>query len=484
MLKINQRYEKTFSKLPVKVLQIGEGNFLRAFADWIVESANRKGVFNGSVIISQPIEKGMCEKLNEQDCMYTVLMRGKEQGKTVERFERITSVSRCINPYTDYRELIKAICLPSLEVIISNTTEAGIAYNKGDRLDKTPQTSYPAKLTALLYKRYLEFNGDMDKGLLILPVELIERNGDNLKMIVHRYAQEWALGDEFTNWLQTACGFANTLVDRIVTGFPSDEYPEIEKRLGYEDKLLVTCEPFLFWVIECDEKWIEKFPVDRIGLNIIFTDDMTAYRTRKVRILNGAHTASVLAAYHCGCDTVLDMMNDTQMLTYITKVIFDEIVPNINLPASELDYFARAVIERFENPFIKHRLLDISLNSVSKFKARCLESLLDYKDANGSLPPVLTNGLAALIYFYKGRFIDGKYIGGRNEEPYEIRDNPEVLSFMAKVWGEDGTAKAVLGNRNFWDMDLNTVEGLTQRVGSCLALIESKGMKAAVEAVL
>ncbi|MEI6579248.1 MAG: tagaturonate reductase, partial [Eubacteriales bacterium] len=240
MIPINEKHEKTFGSLPEKVLQIGEGNFLRAFADWIVESANRQGVFNGSVVISQPIEQGLCNKINEQDGMYTVLMRGIEGGNVVESFERITSVSRCINPYENYNELVEAACLDTLEVIISNTTEAGIAYMEGDKADDAPTISFTAKMTALLYARYKKFDGDLAKGLLILPVELIERNGDNLKLIVLRYAKEWQLEAEFVSWLESACCFANTLVDRIVTGFPREEYFELSAIMEYEDNLLVT----------------------------------------------------------------------------------------------------------------------------------------------------------------------------------------------------------------------------------------------------
>ncbi|HZJ78250.1 MAG TPA: tagaturonate reductase [Clostridia bacterium] len=477
MIKINEKFNKTFSDLPEKVLQIGEGNFLRAFVDWIVESANRQGVFNGSVVIAQPIRTGMCEKLNEQNCMYTVLMRGMENGKTVECFEKITSVSRCINTYENYDEVIKAACSPQLEVIISNTTEAGIAYAEEDSFNDIPPESYPAKLTALLYNRYKKFNGDNEKGLLILPVELIERNGDNLKKIVYRYAEEWGFENGFVEWLDSSCEFANTLVDRIVTGFPSDEYEEIQKRIGYEDKMLVTCEPFLFWVIECNKKWEKKFPISDLGLNIVFTDDMTPYRTRKVRILNGAHTVSVLAAYHCGHNTVLEMMKDGSFNKYIKTVMFNEIVPNIDLPEKELEFFANAVIERFENPFIKHRLLDISLNSVSKFKARCLDSLLDHIDANGSLPTVLTFGLAALIYFYKGEMQGDKYMGQRGEECYQIRDSQEVLMFMSNAWKSKDTVKKVLANESFWGRNLNEIKGLTGTVEKHLCDIEKNGMK-------
>lgn len=477
---INEKYKKTFGSLPVKVLQIGEGNFLRAFADWIIESANRKGIFNGSAVVAQPIAKGLSELINAQNGMYTVLMRGIEDGEVVESFERITSVSRCINPYDNWEEFIEVACADGLEVIISNTTEAGIAYVQGEKITDVPEASYPAKLAALLYARYRKFGGDITKGLLILPVELIERNGDNLNRCVLQYVTDWGLEEAFVLWLKNACCFANTLVDRIVTGFPRDEYPELSERLGYEDKLLDTCEPFLFWVIECDKKWAEKFPADKIGMNIIFTGDMTPYRTRKVRILNGAHTVSVLAAYHCGHDIVLEMMNDELLKEYIKRAMFEEIIPTIDLPADELLFFANAVLERFKNPFIKHRLLDISLNSVSKYKARCLGTLLDYYNTKKALPPVLTFGLAALIHFYKGDFEGDNYMGSRNGEPYEIRDDLEVCRFMCDAWKLGNTAAAVLGNATFWGQDLNEVEGLTKAVQGYLDYIGQNGIRQAI----
>lgn len=484
MRRIDEQFEKTFGSLPEKVLQIGEGNFLRAFADWIVETANRQGVFNGSVVIAQPIADGLCEALNAQNAMYTVLMRGVENGAVVEQIERVTSVSRCINPYADYAAFVEVACAESLEVVISNTTEAGIAYREGDRVEDQPPVSFPAKLTALLYARFRHFGGAEDKGLLMLPVELIERNGDNLKRIVERYAEEWALGEAFLRWLNTACCFANTLVDRIVTGFPRDEYPALSAALGYEDSLLVTCEPFLFWVIECDKRFAVRFPVENIGLNILFTEDMTPYRTRKVRILNGAHTLSVLAAHLAGHDIVLDMMRDELFAGAIRKALFEEIIPTIDMPREELDFFAAAVLERFENPFIKHRLLDISLNSVSKFKARCLGSLLDYIDRYKELPSILCFGLAALIRFYRGEFIDGRYCGRRGQEMYEIRDDAAVLTFMCEAWNAPDTVAAVLGNTAFWGRDLTAVNGLADAVGAHLNAIDTYGVAEALRLAL
>lgn len=480
---INEKIQKTFGNLPVKVMQIGDGNFLRAFAEPIIEELNRKNLFGGSVVICQPRGNDFADTLNEQNCVYTVIERGKSNGEIVDNAQVITSVKECINPKKDYDKFLDYAKEESLQIVISNTTEAGIYYNADDKFSSKPHTSYPAKLTAFLYERFKFFSGANEKGLLILPVELIEKNGDCLKKIVLRYADEWELPDEFSLWINRACFFANTLVDRIVTGFPNEEAEALCEKFGYKDNCIDTCEAFLFWTIECDKNWSKVFPVDKIGLNIVYSEDITPYKTRKVRILNGAHTVSVLAAYHCGCDIVLEMMNDSVFQKYIKKA-FDEIIPTINLPENELKEFAAAVAERFENPFIRHRLLDISLNSVSKYKARCLGTLLDYYKMNGSVPKVLAFGLAALIYFYKGEFFDGKYYGTRGAEKYEIRDSDDVLSFMNDAHHSGNTVKDILSNTDFWGMNLTEIYGMESIVSEYFEDIKENGMKSAVEKLI
>lgn len=480
---INEKAQKTYGDLPVKVMQIGDGNFLRAFAEPIIEEMNRKNLFGGSVVICQPRGNDFADILNEQSCVYTVIERGKSGGKIVDNSQIITSVKECINPKKDYEKFLDYAREDSLQIVISNTTEAGIYYNADDKFFSRPHTSYPAKLTAFLYERYKYFSGNTDKGLLVLPVELIEKNGDCLKKIVLKYANEWNLPKEFSQWIENACCFANTLVDRIVTGYPKEEAESLFEKFGYEDKCIDTCEKFLFWAIECDPKWAEVFPADKIGLNIIYSEDITPYKTRKVRILNGAHTVSVLAAHHCGHDVVLEMMNDSVFQSYI-KMAFDEIIPTINLPEKELIEFAEAVTERFENPFIRHRLLDISLNSVSKYRARCLGTLLDYYNKNNSVPPILSFGLAALIYFYKGEFFDGKYYGFRGNEKYEIRDSEEVLLFMNEAHHSENTVKKVLSNTDFWGMNLTEIDGMESIVSKYFEDIKENGMKSAAEKLI
>ena len=480
--KIQTTHPKTFAALPEKILQFGEGNFLRAFADYIVETANRQGKYAGSVVIAQPIAAGLCEKINAQNGMYTVLARGRENGAVTEQTEIITSVSRCINPYEDFAALLEIAVSPALEVVISNTTEAGIAYRAGDLPSDAPPSSYPAKLAVLLYARWQAFSGAADKGLLILPVELIEANGDTLRKAVLQYAAEWGYEAAFVQWLKDCCCFANTLVDRIVTGYPGAEAAEICEKLGYADELITTCEPFLFWAIECPKSWHGKFPVDTLGLDIRFAEDITAYRTRKVRILNGAHTSSVPAAYFAGHEIVSEMVGDTLFRAYLHGLLFEEIIPLIDLPRAELDAFAAAVLERFANPFIQHRLLDISLNSVSKFKSRCLPSLNDFVATNGELPKRLCFALAALLRFYQGEWAGDTLHGNTGTHSYEIRDDLEVCKAMTFT-DLDSSLSAVLSNESLWGQDLTAIPGLTDAIKDALQVIESKGIREAVQAV-
>ncbi len=468
MKSIIDGHSRSFGDLPKKALFIGEGNFIRAFAGTVIERANSVGKFNGSIVISPPRRWENCMKLVQQDYMYTVLERGLQDGKKIEISRIITSVSDCIDPVTDWQRLSNFICSENLQVIISNTTEAGIVYCKGVTLDGAPQSVYPARLAVLLWIRFTSLGAQAHK-LLILPCELIESNGDKLRECVLQYAQDWKLGGDFTSWLGSTCFFANTLVDRIVTGFPHDEYASISKKLGYDDALLTACEPFLFWAIECPKEFISCFPVSDIGIDIVFADNIQKYRTRKVRLLNAAHTASVLAAYLCGHDTVGEMMADPLFNNYLRTLIFDEIIPATDLPHEELVPFANAVFDRFSNPFIKHRLLDISLNSVSKFNARCKDVLLD-SIAKGTENDVIVFSLAALIYFYSGK-----------DREREIRDSEQVREFMKSAWASENPALAVLSNVDFWGCSLSEIE---PEVSCYIKCIAKSGMRSAVAQLL
>lgn len=482
MRSINDTIEKKYGNYPEKVLQFGEGNFLRAFVDWMIDKANRDGIYQGSIVLCQPIAQGLKDMINAQDGVYTLAMRGAENGQPVENIEVITSVSRCINPYENYEDLMEIARSADLEVVVSNTTEAGIAYHEGDRLTDRPPVSFPAKVTAFLYERYKAFNGDPRKGLLFLPVELIDNNGAELKRIVLKYAEEWELGQEFTEWVNTANEFTSTLVDRIVTGYPRDEISYFEEKLGYKDNIIDTSELFNLWVIEGDKKWADKLPVHKTDANVIWTDDVKPYKKRKVRILNGAHTSTVLAAYLAGFDIVGDFMKDDTVRTFMNDVIYKEVIPTLDLPKEELESFAAAVNDRFANPYIKHNLLDIALNSCSKFNARCLPSLLGYVEEKGKLPKCLTFSLAAFIKFYQGKWKDGVYTGTRKDgTQYPLRDDEAVIRFFADAWAENDaekTAESVFSNKDFWSgKDLTEVPGLKDAVAGYLKEMDKKEIK-------
>ena len=479
---------------PVKVLQFGEGNFLRAFVDWIIDLLNEKGDFNGSVMMVQPLAKGMGEMINDQDGLYTTVLRGVRNGKPVEEFRKITSVEGCINPYSEYDKFIAQAENPDLRFIISNTTEAGIAYHEGDKLEDKPQVSYPGKVCAFLYKRYQHFNGSADKGIIVIPCELIDKNGDNLKAIIKRYAGEWGLEEGFITWLDTACDFCNSLVDRIVPGYPRAEADAICERLGYKDNLLDSAEIFLLWVIECHGKTHEdELPTAKAGVNVIWTDDMSFYRTRKVRILNGAHTMSVLAAYQTGLNTVEECIKSPLVFPMMKRGLFEEIIPSMDGDKKQLEEYAGDVLERFANPYIVHLLLSISLNSVSKFKTRDLPSLLGYVKKEGKLPVVLPFSLAALISFYEGTEYEGTaLVGNRNGEKYLINDSPEVLEKFASLYKAsykdnqekaEKIAKAVLSETSWWGEDLTAVAGLEAVVAKHLENIWTNGMTKAIESL-
>ena len=476
---VNDVYKRKADR-PIKILQFGEGNFLRAFADYLIDVMNEKGLFNGSVAVCQPIENGLCDLINSQDGIYTLVLRGRENGEASEKWRIIESVKKCINPYVDFNAFLEIAHEEELKIIISNTTEAGIAFCENDRFNDTPPSSYPAKLTRFLYERFSFFNGSNERTVYILPIELIENNGTELYSCVRKYAKLWNLSNEFLIWLDK-CSFSNTLVDRIVTGYPKKDADELFNKLGYTDKLLDTAEPFFFWAIEDKKGLKDIFPAHKSGLNAVFCEDISGYKMRKVRILNGAHTVSVLGAYLGGYDIVRDMMNDPDFSEFIITTLKEEVIPFIPLPAQEKEEFATSVLERFNNPYIDHRLLDISLNSVSKFRARCLPSLLD-NVKNGIFPKKLFFGLSCLIEFYNGKFDEsGIFKGSRNGEAYEIRDNKEILDFFSSINNTPKKVKKILSNSDFWGCDLTQIDGATKFVEKVCKSIEADGVKAAME---
>ncbi len=406
-----------------KIIQFGEGGFLRGFVDWMLQKLNDNGSFEGNVVVVQPIEQGMCDMLEKQNCVYTHLIRGVEGvEKTV-----VDVISRCVKPYDDWNAYLDLAKNPDFRFVVSNTTESGIVYSSEDKITDAPPKTFPAKVTLLLKKRF-----DLGlKGFIFLPCELIDRNGDNLKKCVLSYADLWNLGDEFKAWIEKDNVFCNTLVDRINTGYPRGE----ELNLGYEDNMVNTSEYFHLWVIECDYDLEKELPFKSAGLNVIVTKDkLSMYRTRKVRILNGAHTSLVPYALLEGYDTVKSCIDSEKMLAHIRACVFDEIIPTLDLPKDELIEYAEGVIGRFANPYIKHYLSSIALNSVSKFKVRVLPSILEYVKRYNKMPETLLFSFAKLIDFYKTDMTN---------------DDAEVVEFM-KTHG----VKEILANDKLWGEDL------------------------------
>ncbi len=468
---------------PIKVVQFGEGNFLRAFVDYMIDVANERGLFDGSIVVLKPIEFGNLDRFKEQECTYTVTLRGKQEGKEVVSNRIITSLKEAVSIYDQYNTYMEVARVETLRFVVSNTTEAGIVFNENDLFEDTPPHTFPAKLTKFLYERYRTFSGDLEKGLIILPVELIDDNGVVLKECVFKYANLWKMEAGFLHWLQEACVFCSTLVDRIVTGYPFEEAQDIWQQLGYQDNLLVTAEPFGLWVIESDKDISDELPLDKAGMPVIFTDNQTPYKQRKVRILNGAHTSFALASFLAGNNYVGESMQDEVIRKFMTSVIYDEVIPTLTLPKEELLDFADSVIERFENPYIKHSLLSISLNSTSKWRARCLPSLLEYIRIYKTLPKHLVFSIAALMSFYSSNRIDNCLIGSRGSEDYDIKDDKFVLEFFAQnsKLPADLFVSAYLGNTSIHGQDLTQIPGLCEKVTEYLLNINTVGMRSALE---
>ncbi|MCR4792782.1 MAG: tagaturonate reductase [Lachnospiraceae bacterium] len=471
---------------PVKVVQFGEGNFLRAFVDYMIDIANERGNFDGDIILIKPIEFGNLEPFRAQECQYTVSLRGNVDGVGRKINRIVTSVADAVDAISEYDEYMKLAEIDTLRFVVSNTTEAGIVYVPDDRFEMTPPSSFPAKLTKFLYHRFETFEGAEDKGLVMLPVELIDDNGLHLKECVLAQIENWGLSDEFRKWVENSCVFTQTLVDRIVTGYPKANEEKEWEELGYEDRIMVTGEPFALWVIESDKDISKEFDLPGAGLPVIFTRDHHPYKQRKVRILNGAHTSFVLMAYLMGKDIVRDSMQDDDIRKFMNETIYDEVIPTLTLPEEDLKAFASEVVNRFNNPFVDHALLAISLNSVSKWRARCLPSFLGYVEKFGRLPVHLTFSIAALIEFYHGtEIVDGVLKGSRNGQPYDIKDDEAVLRFFAENSAKEPAdiVSAYLAREDFHGKDLNGIEGLAEAVTAYVSDIRENGMRNAMEKI-
>lgn len=490
-LKALNRRTAPKSAMPERIIQFGEGNFLRAFVDWIIYNMDQKTDFNSSVVVVQPIERGMVDWLNGQDCLYHVNLQGKENGAPVNTLTRIDVISRALNPYTQNQAFMALAEQPEMRFVISNTTEAGIAFDPACKLGDAPAASYPGKLVQLLFHRYQYFNGDPTKGMIIMPCELIFLNGHHLKECIYQYIELWKddLGKDyegFKAWFTNHCYVCATLVDRIVPGFPRDTINEIQQKICYKDNLVVKAENFHLWVIEKAENMTveqmrEEFPAEKAGLHVLITDNEKPYHARKVTLLNGPHTVLSPVAFLSGVNIVRDACEHPVIGSYIHKVQFDELMQTLDLPIDECKQFANDVLERFENPFVDHQVTSIMLNSFPKYETRDLPGVKTYLKRKGKLPEGLVLGLAAIITYYKG----GKRDDGTDIVP---NDDQKIMDHLTELWATGNTqavTEGVLAFDYVWHENLNqTVPGLCGMVKRYLDLIQEKGMLEAVKTIL
>ncbi len=456
---------------PIKVVQFGEGNFLRAFIGPTLQALNEKTDFNGGIAVVQPIAHGMVDKINQQEGLYTLITKGIKNAVPVEKKTLITNLVRGINPYDDYAGFLSLAQERHLKVVVSNTTEAGIAYDPKDTLALRPPNAFPAKLTAFLWERFQFFKGDAEKGVAILPCELINNNGDTLRSYVMDYVEAWDLPTAFGQWLTQHCTFHNTLVDRIVPGYPAAEREAYQKELGYVDALMVSAEHFFLWVIEGDDKLRKLLPFELTDYDVKIVDDLQPFRTRKVRILNGAHTAMVPFSLLYGNDTVRESVEDDFTGPFMQRLVFNEVIPGLPMPTDTLTAYAHDVLERFQNPFIVHQLSSIALNSISKFKVRVLPSLLAYLEEKGQLPVHIVYCFACLLRFYKGQW---------DKKDLPVQDDTTIMEDFKELWRVEtlpNVVHKVLSNATYWGQDLTEVEGLSNALVLGLEAMEAHGIK-------
>ena len=473
---------------PEKVMQFGEGNFLRAFVDDFFDIANEKAGFNGKVVLVQPIAQGLTDLINKQEGLYTLYLRGSEKGIKVDDKRVISAVSRCINPYGEWDKVLELARSADLEIIVSNTTEAGIVHDSESTFDQVPPTSFPAKLTRVLYERFAAGQ----KGIVMLSCELIDNNGRELLKCVNQYIDDWKLSDDFRKWVNTENIFCSTLVDRIVPGRIRDqkEVEALAAANGYEDPLTDGGEVFGIWVIEGPDGLEDRLPFKKAGVPVIVVPDVTPYKKRKVRILNGAHTGFVLGSYLAGYDIVRDCMHDETILGYMNKMLYDEVIPTLPLDKKDLEEFATAVQDRFNNPFVNHELMSISLNSTSKWRARNMPTFLDYVKEKKKLPVCLTTSFAAYIAFYSNdiqELTDKGLVCRRPKgNEYTVSDDRWVLEFFLDHGNDspEDLVHAVMTNKDMWGQDLTEVPGFEAEVIRILKQIRTEGSLAAYKACL
>ena len=470
------RVIRPFPKRPIKVVQFGEGNFLRAFVDPFIQTLNEQGLFDGNVAVIQPMPQGRVRDLEQQDGLYTLILEGLEQGKVISEHKIIDVLSEFIDPYTQYQNYLDLAASPILTTVVSNTTEAGIAFMAETIHFNQCPTSFPGKLLAFLRMRFEVFAGAKEAGLDILACELIDDNGQTLKKVLVEMARYNNMSETFIHWMTTANRFYNTLVDRIVPGYPKQDAQRLESEFGYLDHSMVKGEIFHLWVIEGEKGLNQRLPFDQAGLNVYFVDVLKPYKERKVKILNGSHTALVPIAYLCGIDTVKEAVTDPQVGKFIQNLIWQEVIPTIDLPKADMEKFAQAVLERYLNPFVRHELMSIALNSMSKYKSRILPSVLTQLD-HGKFPKLQLFSLAANIVFYRGK---------RNDESIKLQDDPQFLELYQQLWSKGNVSEVVqtvLG-LSHWETSRLVQTDVVNYVNQNVEAILKLGMRNALQHVL
>ena len=466
-------------ELPIKILQFGTGNFLRAFVDWMIEKSNESGVTNHGIAIVQSTARNneVQKKFEEQDYLFHVYLEGIKNKKPIKEVTLVKNIMTLVNAANEYKKYQELFLSEDLEIIISNTTEAGIRYEEGDDIFAEPPVSFPAKITALLYQRYKKYNGAEDKGLLVVCTELIEDNGSTLKEYVLKHAAYFKLEQEFVDWVNTACSFYDTLVDRIVPGFPKENIDEVKAEIGFDDDLVVKGEYFHVWAIGGDDKIKAKLPLDKVGLDVIFMDDISQFRAKKVRVLNGAHTAMVPVALQLGCETVMDAFNTPAVEKYINTMVDQEVLPVIDGDPQELKAFAASILERFYNPYLKHYLKDISLNSIAKWETRDFPTIADNYTKLNKEAKLAIFSFSALLVLYSGHA----------EVAFTPTDTPEFVEFIQSTFDKTNIEKWVSGivsHKSMWKVDLTSVPFFVDEVVSGVKTILDGGMLKALETTL
>jgi tagaturonate reductase len=475
MVGLNRKTKAIPAVLPLKVMQFGGGNFMRCFVDWMFQILNEEADFNAGVIVIKPTSKGDYQVLKSQDGLFTVVLNSNKNGALATQTKLVSCVQQVLNPYTEWNAYLDLAKNPDIQFVVSNTTEAGIKFKPGDRFGAAPPNEFPAKLTVWLYHRFLHFGNDLDKGCMVMPCELIEDNGHTLKACILDYARAWELGDAFISWVNNANHFCNTLVDRIVSGYPTAMADQLQQQLEYRDNLMVVGEQYHSWVIEAPKSVRNRIPFSKTGLKVTFVDDLGPFREMKVRILNGAHTAMVPVAYLSGMEFVNETMEHPILAAFVEKLLYEEVSVTLDFPESRKQVYIKDVLDRFRNPALKHRLIDIALNSTTKFVTRLLPTLREFYLQNSQLPKHLVFALSALISFYEGEY---------NGEKIVLRDDAKTLEFFKGSWDKlnkgslslELLVQGILSNVSIWEEDLTHFKKLSELVTSYLTVIKKFGM--------